>query len=162
MTRIQTLLALAFALLASAATAQTNLTVGGLNADPEAPVEVTADNLSVDQDSGQAVFEGNVVIGQGDLRIAAARVLVVYNDDSGDIARLEASGGVTFVTETEAAEAQSAVYDLDSGTLTMSGQVLLTQGATAVSADRMDVNLESGTARMSGNVKTVFQQQGGN
>ena len=167
MTRIPTLLAptllaLSFAWLGTTAPAQTNLTVGGLNADPTAPVEVTADNLSVDQDSGQAVFEGNVVIGQGDLRIAAARVLVVYNDASGDIARLEATGGVTFVTETEAAEAQSATYDLDSGTLVMAGSVLLTQGATAISADRMDVNLESGQARMTGSVRTVFQQQDGN
>lgn len=154
--------AAAISLWAGATMGQTNLTVGGLNADPNAPVEVTADGLSVDQDTGQAIFEGNVLIGQGDLRIAAQRVLVVYNGDSGDISRLEASGGVTFVTATEAAEAASAVYNLDTGALSMSGSVLLTQGATAISADRMDVNLETGAARMSGSVKTVFQQQDGN
>ncbi len=160
MTFYRFLLTLAAALIAIAATAQTDITVGGLNADPDAPIEVSADALSVDQDTGRAVFEGNVVIGQGALRIAAARVLVVYNDESGDISQLEASGGVTFVTETEAAEAQSAVYDLDTGQLVLTGSVLLTQGATAISADRMDVNLESGRAQMAGNVKTVFQQGG--
>ena len=160
MTFYRFLLTLAAALVAIAATAQTDITVGGLNADPDAPIEVSADALSVDQDTGRAVFEGNVVIGQGALRIAAARVLVVYNDESGDISQLEASGGVTFVTETEAAEAQSAVYDLDTGQLVLTGSVLLTQGATAISADRMDVNLESGRAQMAGNVKTVFQQGG--
>ncbi len=147
-------------LAAPFATAQTNVAVGGLNADPDAPIEVTADALSVDQDTGEAVFEGNVVIGQGDLRIAAARVLVVYDETSGDIARLEAGGGVTFVTETEAAEAAEARYDLTTGTLVMTGSVLLTQGATAIAADRMEIDLENGTAAMSGNVRTVFRQGG--
>lgn len=160
MSAIRLILVATFGVWAVSASAQTSLTVGGLNADPTAPIEVTADALSVDQDTGRAIFDGNVVIGQGDLRIAAGSVLVVYNDASGDIARLEASGGVTFVTATEAAEAASAVYDLDTAQLVMSGSVLLTQGSTAIAADRMDVNLESGAAQMTGNVKTVLQQGG--
>ncbi len=160
MTLFRILLTLTVTLFAVTGAAQTNITVGGLNADPNDPVEVSADALSVDQETGRAVFEGNVVIGQGALRIAAARVLVVYNDASGDISRLEASGGVTFVTETEAAEAQSAVYNLDNGQLVLTGSVLLTQGNTAIAADQMDVNLDSGQAQMVGNVKTVFQQDG--
>lgn len=140
--------------------AQTNLTLGGLSADPSLPVEITADSLSVDQTTGRAVFSGNVRIGQGDLRLAAAEVLVVYNESTGNIARLQASGGVTFVTATEAAEAANADYDLDGGLLTLSGDVLLTQGASALSADRMIVNLSDGSARMEGRVRTVFQQGG--
>lgn len=138
----------------------TNIALGGINADPNAPVEVTADSLNVDQDTRSAVFQGNVVIGQGDLRIAAAQVRVVYNDESGEIARLVASGRVTFVTATEAAEADTADYDLTTGMLVMSGNVLLTQGASALSAERMTVNLTDGNARMEGRVRTVFQQGG--
>ena len=142
------------------ARAQTDIALGGLTADPTAPVEVTADALRVDQTTREAVFEGNVVIGQGDLRITAGRVAVSYDDATGDIARLVASGGVTFVTATEAAEATEAVYDLTSGMLTLSGDVLLTQGASALSADRMLVDLTAGTARMEGRVRTVFAQTG--
>jgi lipopolysaccharide export system protein LptA len=138
--------------------AQTNIALGGISADPSAPVEVTADSLAVDQDSGQATFEGNVVIGQGDMRIAAGAVRVIYDETTGNIARLLASGGVTFVTATEAAEAASADYDLTAGMLTLSGDVLLTQGASALSADSMVVNLADGSARMEGRVRTVFQQ----
>ncbi len=144
--------------LATPLTAQTNINLGGISADPSAAVEVSADSLSVDQDSGTAIFAGNVIIGQGDLRLSATEVEVVYSDATGDIARLKASGGVTFVTATEAAEAQSADYDLSAGTLTLRGDVLLTQGASALSSDEMRINLTTGDAQMSGRVRTVFQQ----
>ena len=140
--------------------AQTDIAIGGLTADPTAPVEVAADSLSVDQTTGEAVFSGNVVIGQGDMRIAAGRVVVVYDDATGQIVRLTVSGGVTFVTATEAAEAAEAVYDLTAQTLTLIGEVLLTQGASAISADRMVIDLGAGTARMDGRVRTVLTQGG--
>lgn len=145
-------------LVAQPLAAQTNINLGGITTDAGAPVEVAADSLSVDQDTGTAIFDGNVVIGQGDLRISAGRAQVVYDSATGDIASFEASGGVTFATSTEAAEAQSATYDLINGQLVMSGDVLLTQGASALSADRMTIDVETGNAQMEGRVRTVFQQ----
>ncbi|MDB4122061.1 LptA/OstA family protein [Octadecabacter sp.] len=140
--------------------AQTNINLGVINADPNASVEITADNLSVNQATGTAVFQGNVVVGQGDLRMSAGRIEVVYGDSTSDIRSLMASGGVTFVTATEAAEAASADYDLTAGTLTMRGDVLFTQGASAISADTMRVNLSTGAAQMDGRVRTIFNQGG--
>jgi lipopolysaccharide export system protein LptA len=142
--------------------AQTNIALGGISADPSAPVEVTADNLTVDQNTGTAIFSGNVKVGQGDLRLAATNVHVVYSDDTGDITQLIASGGVTFATATEAAESRDADYNLSTGVLIMTGNVLLTQGASALSAERMTVDLNNGQAQMSGRVRTVFQQDGAN
>lgn len=156
------LAALTALVLAVPATAQTNIDLGGIAADPSAPVEVTADNLNVDQDTGSAVFSGNVVIGQGDLRLSAPSVQVSYAAETGDITRLQASGGVTFATATEAAEAQSADYNLASGLLTLNGDVMLTQGKSALSSDSMILDLNAGTAQMSGRVRTVFQQDGNN
>jgi len=157
-TFLKTALFCATLVVTSPALAQTNINLGAVNADPNAPVEITADNLSIDQASGSAVFQGNVVMGQGDLRLSAGRVQVIYNDASGDISRLSASGGVTFVTETEAAEASTAEYNLDAGTLVMSGDVLLTQGASAIASDRMRVDLTTGAAQMDGRVRTIFNQ----
>ena len=149
-------------LLGTASNAQTNIDLGGISADPKAPIEVSADNLSVDQDSGTAVFSGNVVIGQGDLRLSAGSVRVVYSDSTGDIAQLLATDGVTLVTNSEAAEAATADYNLTTGILTLSGSVLLTQGASALSAEQMTIDLNSGRAQMSGRVRTVFQQDRNN
>ena len=144
--------------LASPLMAQTNIDLGGITTDPSAAVEVAADSLSVDQDTGTAIFEGNVVIGQGDLRISAGRAQVVYDGASGNIASFAASGGVTFATTTEAAEAQNATYDLTNGQLVLTGEVLLTQGPSALSADRMTIDVNTGNAQMEGRVRTVFQQ----
>lgn len=160
MTLLKSALLTAALLLATPIAAQTNVNLGGISADPSAPVEITADNLTVDQDSGTAIFEGNVVLGQGELRLSAGRVQVVYNGTAGQISRLSASGGVTFVTDTEAAEATSAEYNLDAGTLTMTGDVLLTQGASAISADTMRINLTTGAAQMDGRVRTILNQGG--
>lgn len=152
------LLALLPALLPRAAAAQEVALGGPFVTDPDAPVEVTSETLSVDQATGAAVFEGNVVVAQGDLRLQAGAVEVRYDEARGEIARLLASGGVTLATATEAAEAESADYDLAAGTLTLEGGVLLTQGPSAISADRMVVDLEAGTARMEGNVRTILQR----
>ena len=143
-----------------AAYAQTNINLGGMEVDTSAAIEVTADNLSIDQDSGTAIFDGNVMIGQGDLRLTAARVEVVYGADTSEIARLLASGGVTFVTADEAAEAEQADYNIQSGLLVLTGEVLLTQGASAISAGQMTINVTDGTATMEGRVRTVLQQGG--
>lgn len=150
---------LACALFASGvmAWAQTSVAFGTIRQNTDAPVEVTADELAVDQDTGTAVFTGNVLIGQGEMRLSAATVLVVYKDGRSGIERLEATGGVTLVSGLDAAESQRADYDIDTGTILMSGDVLLTQGNSALTAERMRVNLRDGTAAMSGRVKTILQ-----
>lgn len=138
--------------------AQTNVNLGGMTVDTSAAIEVTADSLSVDQASGLAVFDGSVLIVQGDLRLAAERVEVVYGTDTSQIARLIAKGGVTFITAEEAAEAQEADYDVTTGLLILRGDVLLTQGPSAISANEMVINVTDGTAAMEGRVRTVLQQ----
>ena len=85
-------LIIALLLTAGPAAAQ-NVAFGAMRADVSAPVEVSADSLSVNQADGSAVFSGNVLIGQGEMRLAADRV-TVKNDESAIarvIAELEAS-----------------------------------------------------------------------
>lgn len=134
----------------------TSVSFGIIQQDPAAPVEVTADNLAVDQATGIAIFEGNVVIGQGELRLSAQRVEVVYRAENAGIANLIATGGITLASGPDAAEAERADYNIDSGTIVMSGSVLLTQGSSAITAQKMSINLKDGTANMSGRVKTIL------
>ncbi|WP_459035985.1 lipopolysaccharide transport periplasmic protein LptA [Roseivivax sp. CAU 1761] len=152
---------LVLGLLPVAALAQgAEVAFGAMRQDSSLPVEISADQLEVSRAEGTALYTGNVVIGQGEMRLAAPRVLVVYGEEAGRIARLEATGGVTLVSGEEAAEAERADYDIDAGTVVMSGDVLLTQGDNALTSERMVVNLESGTAEMSGRVRTVLQPAG--
>ncbi len=154
-------LAIFFLGLGPAAWAQgASVAFGTLQQDTDAPVEVTAEELSVDQESGTAIFTGDVLVGQGEMRLSAARVLVVYKDGGSGIERLEATGGVTLVSGPDAAEAERADYNIDTGEIVMTGDVLLTQGRNVLTSDSMTVNLDGGTARMSGRVKTVLQPGG--
>ncbi len=147
-----------FVTLCAPALAQgTQVAFGGLRQDPDAPVEVTSDTLSVSQTDGTAIFSGNVIVGQGNMRLSAGKVEVVYRDGGDGIEKLQASGGVTLVSEQDAAEADKADYDIKEGIIVMTGNVLLTQGPSALSAQRMTVDIDAGTAHMSGRVKTVLK-----
>jgi lipopolysaccharide export system protein LptA len=157
------LLPLMFSLLAVPLLAQgTSVAFGTIKQDTKLPVEVTSDNLSVDQETGIAIFTGNVLIGQGEMRLSAPRVLVVYLEEQKGIERLEATGGVTLVSGPDAAESERADYSIEDGVIVMTGNVLLDQGLNALSADRMIVQLSDGTAQMSGRVKTIIQTGGDN
>ena len=71
---------------------------GQVQRDRSAPVEVTSDTLSVDQNDNSALFTGSVVIAQGAMRLSAPRVRVVYLPDRSGIESLEATGGVTLTS----------------------------------------------------------------
>jgi lipopolysaccharide export system protein LptA len=133
-----------------------NVAFGTFKADPTLPVEVTADSLNVNQADGSAEFIGNVLIGQGEMRLSANKVLVIYNQEVGGIARLDATGDVVLVNGPDAAQADRAEYTIESGVIVMTGNVLLTQGQNALTSDRMTVNLTDGTANMAGRVKTIL------
>ena len=131
---------------------------GSIQQNSGLPVEVTADNLAVDQNTGKAVFTGNVVIVQGEMRLSAEEVIVTYREEPRGISRIDATGNVVLISGTDAAESQKANYNVDDGTIVMTGSVLVAQGPSALTADKMTVQLEQGTAQMTGRVKTVLQQ----
>lgn len=157
---------LVFCVLAPMAWAQSaSIALGTAAFDKTQPVEVSADALSVDQQNGSAVFDGNVLVVQGEVRLSAGKVTVEYSTESNagsGISKLLASGGVTFVTASDAVEAEEAVYSLDAGTVRLSGSVLLTQGQNAISGDTLTINLSSGAGTMEGRVRTIFNTGGGN
>ncbi|WP_405403227.1 lipopolysaccharide transport periplasmic protein LptA [Paracoccus sp. Ld10] len=131
---------------------------GGMQADTSAPVEVAADNLDVNQADGTALFTGNVVIGQGAMRLSADRVAVQYAPgDQQRIDSLTATGNVTLVSGEDAAEAAEAVYDVAEGSVLLTGDVLLSQGGNVLAGDRMTVDLATGAAQVQGRVRSVLQ-----
>ena len=81
---------------------------GEMQQDSSLPVEVTADNLSVNQNDGSAVFSGNVDISQGEMRMTADKVNVFYNSENRTVARLLATGDVLVAQGKDVAEADMA------------------------------------------------------
>jgi len=160
------LAALTFGLAASAVPVlaqETRVSIGGGGHDTGQPVEITADEFRLDQTAGTATFLGNVLVIQGDMRLSAARLTAEYSDDAGSrrIDRLVASGGVTVVAGAETAEAAEAVHEVESGSLRLQGDVMLTQGPAFIAGDELVVDLRSGAGTITGRVRTLFQPRGG-
>lgn len=143
---------------ASLALAQgSQVAFGSVQENKDEPVEVTSDSLEIDQNAGRAIFTDNVVIVQGEMRLTADKVVVIYDTETQDMTDVEAIGNVVLISGEDAAEAERADYSVENGTIIMTGNVLVAQGPTAVTSDRMTVWLEDGTAQMSGRVRTVLQ-----
>lgn len=149
-------LMIVLALAVPASAQQAGVRFGGLTQDTSLPVEVTSESLSVDQSDGSALFTGNVLVKQGEMRMTAGSIRVEYAAGGQGIKRLHAQGGVTLVSPTDAAESDDAVYTIDTGNVVMTGNVLMTQGAAAISGNTLTVNLKDGTGTVTGNVKTIF------
>lgn len=129
---------------------------GSLKSDPTLPVEVTSDQLRMNQTEGTGLFTGDVVVGQGVLRMTSAELLVEYDSAGNAISRMHATGGVTLFNGVETAESDEAVYAVPDGIVVMTGNVLLTQGTSAISGTRLNIDLNAGTGLMEGRVTTVF------
>lgn len=156
-------------LAAVPATAQDKSPFGGFKHDNKAPIEITSDSLEVRQGEQLAVFSGEVVAGQGTLRLTADRVTVRYGgdkqgSDTGEIRSMLAEGNVFLSNGAETAQGSRAEYDVESGTVRMSGAVVLTQGENAISGESLAIDLNAGTGRIDGSgggrVKSVFTPSG--
>ena len=158
-------MALAFFAVASPAFSQTTVVPFGQSGhDANQPVEIVSDSFTVNQSRGTAEFAGNVVIGQGDMRLSAGKVRVEYSTategDDREIGRLIASDGVTLAFGGQAAEANSAIYSIKDGNIVLKGDVIITQGENALAGQTITINLDDGSARVEGRVKTIFQTGG--
>lgn len=116
-----------------------------------APVDVAADRIEVQDRADRAIFSGNVVVRQAELTLNAERLTVAYSSSGGiEIQRLDASGGVTVRSPSETARGNFAIYDLNNRLITMVGGVTLTRGDSIVRGGRLVLDLDSGRAVMDG------------
>jgi lipopolysaccharide export system protein LptA len=151
MTRLRFLL-LAPALVAIAPASGQQTRSSGLSGfNSNAPVDVDADRIEVQDRADRAIFSGNVVARQGNMTMNSARLTVAYTNSNGvNVERLEAAGGVTLRTPTETAQGNFAIYDVDRRLVTMIGGVHLTQGQNRVQGGRLVLDLNTHRAVMDG------------
>lgn len=132
--------------------------------DTNAPVDVEADRIEVQDRADRAIFAGNVRVRQGDLNMEAARLTVAYareDSDGVEVERLDATGGVLVRSPTETARGQYAVYDLNRRQITMIGGVTLNQGGNTVRGGRLVIDLDTGRAVVDGSAVGGAGSSGG-
>ena len=161
MRRIGIILA-SVALASSAAFAQSSDAVSALKGhDSEAPVDVTADRIEVQDRADRAIFAGNVHVRQASLTLDTERLTVAYSSGGGiQIRRLDASGGVVVRSPSETARGDFGIYDLDKKLITLVGDVQLRRGGSQVIGSRLVIDLDSGRAVMDGGPAGVGQRGG--
>jgi lipopolysaccharide export system protein LptA len=116
-----------------------------------APVDVAADRIEVQDRADRAIFAGNVVARQANLTLNAGRVTLLYSNSGGlQVNRIDASGGVVVRSPSETARGQFAIYDLDKRLITLLGGVTLVRGQSSVNGGRLVIDLTSGRAVMDG------------
>jgi lipopolysaccharide export system protein LptA len=153
----------AVATLSGSALAQTQQqsvsALKGHNAN--APVDVTADRIEVQDRADRAIFAGNVHATQAEMTLDTQRLTVAYSNKPGgagpsngtggvQIHRLDAAGGVVVHSPSETAKGDFGIYDLDNKLITLIGNVQLTQGRNVVNGQRLVINLDSGRAVVDG------------
>ncbi|WP_240325617.1 LptA/OstA family protein [Sphingomonas mesophila] len=129
--------------------------------DSRAPIDLSADRAEAQDRADRAIFAGNVVVRQAGLTLRTARLTIAYASAGGiDINRIDASGGVVVVSPSETARGNFATYDLDSGLITMVGDVRLERDGSSLSGGRLTIDLNTGRATMDGGLRGVNQQGG--
>jgi lipopolysaccharide export system protein LptA len=141
------------------ASAQSSLTDGAY--DTNQPLEIAADSLEVQQNKQLAVFEGNVDVKQGEIRMRADKLIVYYSDkdnttDGGpaNIKKIDAIGNVFLSSPRETAEGETGTYDVNNKRVDLQGNVVLTQGKNILRGDKMTLNMVTGKSRVEGGPTT--------
>lgn len=160
------------ALLPGAACASGDKMLPAGKHNTRAPIEVTSDTLDVMQDQSKAVFSGNVVAIQGDVRLKADKMTVHYaksgdkkekpkkaslakdkpadKNPEGSIKKIEAEGNVFMSTPNETASGASGVYDVEHQEIRLNSNVVLTRGQNVLKGDRLTYNFATSRSTLTG------------
>jgi len=130
-----------------------------------APVDVQADRIEVQDRADRAIFAGNVHVTQAEMTLDTPRLTVAYSgggqgQNNVQIRRLDAAGGVTVKSPTETARGDFGIYDLDRKLITLIGNVQLNREQNQVNGARLVIDLDSGRAVVDGGPPGVNQSGG--
>ena len=162
MRRRAAILTLMLGVTGSALYAQSNQSSSALKGhDSNAPIDVAADRIEVQDRADRAIFAGNVHVRQADLTLDTERLTVAYTSSGGvQIQRLDASGGVVVKSPSETARGDFGIYDLDRKLITLIGGVRLNRADSQVVGSRLVIDLNTGRAVIDGGGPGIGQSGG--
>lgn len=128
------------------------------------PVEITADLFTVDENTREAVFTGNVVVIHPSVKVWAAKVVATYGEGgTTDIETFEATGSVRLQTPEQNATGDRAVFTPGDQLLRLTGNVQVVNSGGTIDAAELVVNLATNvstfTSSGGGRVTGVFTSQ---
>jgi len=106
------------------------------NGPPTVPIDIQAERMELDQRKGSVLFEGNVQVQRGELKLSCARLTAQYADD-GTVTDLLATGRVEVTSRRFTARSQNARYTRATGQLELSGEPSVSRGKDTMSGQRV-------------------------
>lgn len=156
------------AVLLSLAASGTALALPG---DRDQPIQIAADQASIDDISGVASYSGNVQVEQGSMKITASKVDLYRSD--GDVSRILATGNVHFQQQAASnkpvtnAYGERMDYRIDRREITITGKARVVQQKDTFTGQKIVYNLDkslvnafSGEGEKGGRVQMVIQPKG--
>ncbi|MEW5683756.1 MAG: LptA/OstA family protein [Pseudomonadota bacterium] len=134
----------------------------GLGPNSDGPVDITADELEVQNKACVSTWRGNAEALQGQARLRANLIRAVFATKAGatsatgtgacgDLLRMEAEGSVYYVTsKDQRVRGDNGVYDAQNASVTLTGDVVAVQGQNVLRGSKMVFNTETGEGRMVG------------
>lgn len=127
--------------------------MGGFSNDPDAPIEIEADTLEVEQNQKTATFIGSVHAIQGTMHLTSDRLVVTYAEKQtggNEITQIDARGNVHVFSpeDDQSADGNWAIYDTGKRIITMGDDVLLRQGDNVIRGKKLFINMNTGQARV--------------
>lgn len=123
--------------------------------DRNQPIQLEASRGQIDQKTGVSLYEGNVVISQGSMRLTADAATIHVKD--GGFQRMEATGKPVTLRYRPTADkpeiqgtSPQIEYDVSSAKVIMSGGARLTQGQDVFTGDRVEYDLKDDVVRARG------------
>lgn len=121
--------------------------VEAASADRKLPLEIEADRKHTDYKGGQAVYEGNVIIRQGQLLLRADSATIYLRNGQFDRAMLEGKPA-TYQDQDEdgqpiKGEARRMDYQASEDRITLTGQAKVQHAGDTLASERIVYNLKS-------------------
>ncbi len=131
--------------------------------DGKQPIEITSDTLQVEQQKKLAVFTGNVVAIQNDVRLKSDKMTVYYTssdekksdekkpaEQKQTIKKIDVEGNVFLATPEETASGARGDYDVAGEEIHLFDNVVLTRGANTLKGNQLTYNFASGHSVVTG------------
>lgn len=138
--------------------------LGSFKTDPNAPMDIDADTLDVNDHAKQAIFRGNVKAQQGDFVVRTVEMTAFYSGQTGfgmsnappdeaaakgaQIVRVEAKQKVLITSKDgQTATGDWAIFDVKANTVLLGGRVVVTRGKDVAEGPRLKIDLTTGMYR---------------
>jgi lipopolysaccharide export system protein LptA len=101
------------------------------------PITVTSETLTADNKAHTALFEKNVVAKTTDMTIHADWMMVYYQEQGGDVTKIEAKGNVRVYREAKVITSREAVYFADEEKVVFTGDPRAVDGENVVTGSKI-------------------------